>query len=92
MDLFTTVLQYIVQGGPAAIMVLLLAAVVVLAIDRKKILKDLDGATQRAYDSKDHEAEMLRDIIDKYHKGNIDLIHALNEIKLVLVTMQSSRH
>lgn len=92
MDFITVIVQYIAQGGPAAVIAILCTVVVVLVWDRTRLLKDLDGTTKRVYDSKDRETEMLKEIIDKYHRGNIDLIHALNEIKVVLATIQNSRH
>lgn len=92
MDIINVALQYFTQGGSAAIIAFLVIAVAVLIWDRKKLANDLTSTTERVYDAKDHESEMLREIIDKYHKGNIDLIHALNEIKIVLVTIEKTRH
>ena len=34
----------------------------------------------------------ITEIVDRYHQGNLDLVQALNEIKIVLTTIQNSRH
>ena len=84
-------LQYLTQGGTAAVIMILMGVVGVLMWDRKHLLKNIEGTTQKVYDAKDSETEMLKEIVDKYHRGNVDLIQALNEIKIVLVTIQNHR-
>ena len=42
-------------------------------------------------DAKDKETKSIKEIIDKYYQGNLDLVNALNEIKMVLITIQSTQ-
>lgn len=91
MEFIPLFFQYITQGGSAAVIIMMAGVVGVLLWDRKQLLKSIEDTTQRVYDAKDSETEMLKEIVDKYHRGNVDLIQALNEIKIVLVTIQNSR-
>lgn len=70
---------------------ILLTIVFVLVWDRKTLVKELNETTQRVYDAKDSETKSIKEIVERYHQGNLDLIQALNEIKIVLVTIQNSR-
>ena len=88
---FTTILQLITQGGSAAVISILLTIVFVLVWDRKTLVKELTETTQKVYDAKDSETKSIKEIVERYHQGNLDLIQALNEIKIVLVTIQNSR-
>lgn len=90
MDFAKLVLQIMADGGSAAIMAILFAIVVVLVYDRKTLAKELTNTTQKVYDAKDSETRSIKEIVDKYHKGNLDLVQALNEIKIVLVTIQNT--
>lgn len=91
MEFAQIILQYLAQGGPAAIIALLFAVIAVLVWDRKSLVKELTTTTQRVFDAKDSETKSIKEIVDRYHKGNLDLVQALNEIKLVLVTIQNTR-
>lgn len=91
MDFANTVLQFLSQGGSAAVIGILFAAVGVLIWDRKQIVKTLTETTQKVFDAKDSETKSIKDIVDRYHQGNLDLVQALNEIKIVLVTIQNNR-
>lgn len=91
MDFANTVLQFISQGGSAAVISILFAIVAILIWDRKHITGLLSETTQKVYDAKDSETKTIKEIVDRYHQGNLDLVQALNEIKIVLVTIQNSR-
>lgn len=91
MEFASTVLQFISQGGSAAVIAILFTAVAVLIWDRRNIIKTLETTTQKVYEAKDSENKSIREIVDRYHKGNLDLVQALNEIKIVLVTIQNAR-
>lgn len=67
------------------------AAIVALIWDRKNVTKTLDDTIQRVYDAKDSEVKSISEIIEKYHQGNLNLVQALNEIKIVLNAIQNSR-
>ena len=91
MDFANQVLGVITQGGYVAVITLLFAAIVVLIWDRMSLIRDIQLTIQRVYDAKDSETRSIKEIVDKYHQGNLDLVEALNEIKLVLVSIQSKR-
>jgi len=91
MEFATTLLQFLTQGGTAAVIALLFAVVGLLIWDRKRIIDSLNETTQRVYDAKDSEARSIKEIVDRYHKGNVDLVQALNEIKVVLITIQAKK-
>ena len=90
MDFAKLLLQFVADGGSAAVIAILFAAVAVLVWDRKTLSKELSDTTQKVYDAKDSETKSIKEIVDKYHKGNLDLVQALNEIKIVLVTIQNT--
>lgn len=91
MDFIQLILPLITSGGPTAIIVILFAVIVILIWDRKNISQTLENTIQKVYDAKDAETKSIREIINQYHQGNLDLIQALNEIKIVLTTIQNSR-
>jgi len=88
---FTTILEYATQGGPAAIIAILIGIIAGLVYERIKMCRNLMNTTQLVYDAKDKETTSIREIIDKYYQGNIDLVNALNEIKMVLLTIQNTK-
>jgi len=91
MEFAQQVLQFITSGGSAAMIALQFAAIVALIWDRKNVTKTLDDTIQRVYDAKDSEVKSISEIIEKYHQGNLNLVQALNEIKIVLNAIQNSR-
>ena len=90
MDFATTVLEVLSQGGATAVIGVLSAAVALLVWERKVLIKDLNKTTQKVYESKDSETKSIKEIVDRYHQGNLDLVQALNEIKIVLITIQNA--
>ena len=90
MELIQTLWQVIIAGGPPAIISLLFAAVVYLAWERQKLAKGIERYQKLLLDNRDQYSDSIMEIIDRYHKGNIELIQALNEIKTVLATMQKT--
>lgn len=91
MEFATLLLQFLAQGGAAAVVALLAVVVGLLVWDRKRLIETLNQTTQRVYDAKDSETKSIKEIVDRYHKGNVDLVQALNEIKVVLVTIQARK-
>jgi hypothetical protein len=91
MDFAQLVLQVISNGGTAAVIAILFAAIVVLVWDRKTLVKELNDTTQKVYDAKDSETKSIKEIVDRYHTGNLNLVQALNEIKVVLTSIQNSK-
>ena len=92
MEFAQVILQYLTSGGDRAVITLLFGVIIVLIMDRRNISKTLDSTIQRVYDAKDSETKSIADIVNRYHQGNLDLVQALNEIKIVLTTIQNSRH
>lgn len=91
MELATILIGFLSEGGAAAVIGILCAVVAILVWDRKTLIKELNETTQRVYDAKDSETNSIKDIVNRYHQGNLDLIQALNEIKIVLATIQINR-
>lgn len=91
MELVKLLIEYLAHGGEAAIISLLIAIVAVLVWDRRNLVKTVSETTQKVFDAKDSESKSIREIIDRYHRGNLDLVQALNEIKIVLVTIQNAK-
>ena len=91
MDFFEYLLPQIEQGGSAAVITLLLAIVAALIWDRKALTKELLKTHQMVYDAKDSETKSIKEIVNRYHKGNLDLVQALTEIKVVLVNIQHAQ-
>jgi hypothetical protein len=91
MENIPLILQYLTQGGSTAVIVLMAVVIGILIWDRKQLLKSLSETTQKVFDAKDSENKSIREIVDRYHEGNLGLVQALNEIKLVLTTIQNSK-
>lgn len=87
----TTILTFLTQGGTVAVIAILFLIVCLLIWDRRNLNKQNLETISLVYAAKDKETASIKEIIDKYYKGNIDLVNALNEIKTVLVTMQSNK-
>lgn len=90
MEAFTTVLNLIVAGGPTAIIVILVIVVAYLIWEHFKMLKLIEKYQQILNDNRTQYTDSIIEIIDRYHNGNIELIQALNEIKVVLATLQKT--
>jgi hypothetical protein len=91
MEFAQVILQYLTSGGAGAVIALLFGVIIILIMDRRNISKTLDSTIQRVYDAKDSETKSITEIVNRYHQGNLDLVQALNEIKIVLTTIQNSR-
>ena len=90
MELIETLINYITQGGHGAIIALLFGAVVALIYDRKNLTKTIKETTDKTFDIQEKNSEDIREIVEKYHQGNLNLVQALNEIKVVLIAIQTS--
>lgn len=91
MEFADIIFKYLSQGGSAAVIAILAIIVGILIQDRKILVKELNDAIQKVYDAKDSETKSIKEIVDKYHQGNLDLVQALNEIKVVLAAIQISK-
>ena len=80
----------ITSGGPTAIIAILCLVVGYLVWERFRLMKVLNRYQQLLNDNRSQYADSIVEIIDRYHSGNVELIQALNEIKIVLATMQKN--
>ena len=71
-------LTAMIEGGPPAVIAVLLLVIVGLIFERKRLLAELI--------KKD---EKIDKIIDDYYKGNMTLSDALNSLKMVLYEIKS---
>lgn len=83
-----SILSFLFQEGPAPVIALMFAIIVALIYERISMLKTLNSTTQKIIETKEQEAAHIREILDRYHQGNLNLVEALNEIKIVLITLQ----
>ena len=84
-------LEAIAGGGSGALIMLLGIVIAVLIWERKQLLKTVSETTILVYNAKDKETQSIKEIIEKYNQGQLTVVQTLNEIKLVLVAIQSSR-
>jgi aromatic ring hydroxylase len=90
-NFLTAILTFLTQGGTVAVIAILFLLVVALIWERRKLYLELTATTLLVYASKDKENSSIKEIVDKYYKGNLDLVQALNEIKIVLITIQNTK-
>ncbi len=80
--IITLIFEGVAHGGPEAIFLILLGVIGLLIWDRISMVKALR-----------ENASLYRDdinkIIDKYQEGQINVIQALNEIKLILTKIEA---
>ena len=84
--------HFLSSGGIAAVISVLLKIISALIWERVRLLKKIDDLTEKIIQSKKDEMESIREIIDLYHQGNLNLVQTLAEIKGVLANIQSSRN
>lgn len=82
---------FLSDGGAAAIFGLLLFGIGGLVLERNRLIKRSQDIENKIIESKNKEIETVRQIIDKYHEGNLNLSTTLSEIKLVLQSIQNTR-
>lgn len=90
MEAVTTVISLITAGGPTAIIVILCLVIGYLVWERTKLMKLLQRYQTLLNDNRSQYADSIVEIINRYHSGNVELIQALNEIRIVLATMQKN--
>lgn len=77
-------------GGPTAIIAILFGAVVYLGYERFRLIKAIHQYQQMVNDNRIRYGDSLIELIDRYHDGNVELMKTLNEIRVVLATMQKT--
>ena len=90
-NFLTAILNFLTQGGTVAVIAMLFILVIALVWERRRLYLELTATTLLVYAAKDKENSSIREIVDKYYKGNLDLVQALNEIKIVLITIQNTK-
>lgn len=84
--------EFLSGGGTTAIIGLLVVAILALVFERNRIIKRSQEVENRAIESNNRELQSVREIIDKYYQGNLNLSTTLLEIKLVLQSIQNTRN
>lgn len=77
-NIFNTLVTATLGGGSQGVIAILILAVVLLIMDRRRLNTEIDRK-----DSK------LDKIIDDYHSGNLTLAEALTSLKSVLVEIKA---
>ena len=84
--------HFLSNGSIAAVISVLLTIIIGLIWERIRLLTRIDELTEKIIQAKKDEMESIRQIIDLYHQGNLNLVQTLAEIKGVLANIQSSRN
>ena len=90
MELLNSLLELIATGTSGAIIALLLCAVGYLIWERQKMLTLIEQYKISLDENHRHYSDSIERILDRYHNGNIELVQALNEIKIVLATVNKT--
>ena len=90
MEIINTLWSLIISGSPAALNGLLFAIVIYLLWERQKMTNLIIHYQHKLDDSRNHYQESIEKILDRYHQGTLEMVQALNEIKVVLATMQKT--
>jgi len=81
-NLIGLVFDSLAHGGPQAIIALLFLLLIYLAYDRSILVRTIKSEADT------HHADLLK-VIDKYQDGQLDMVHALNEIKIILTKLEA---
>lgn len=73
MESFLKFVEILLVGDMRAVVLILVAVIAALIWDRLKLVKQLASKDER-----------IEKILDEYHKGNLTLAEALNNVRLVL--------
>jgi hypothetical protein len=74
--------ESIAHGGPEAIMLILIGIIALLVWDRLGLIKSMKE------NSSNYRTDINK-VIEKYQDGQINVIQALNDIKLILVKIEA---
>lgn len=83
-----SLIPILVDGGSAAVIAVLILVIGFLVWDRVQLLKRLSESLKQTLDAKEAEKQVILEIIEKYHQGNLTMVQAINEIKVVLAAIQ----
>ena len=89
--LITAVIKAILSGGPVAIMAILLAIIIYLIWEKRTLQKSnkeaLEKLAETFAEKVKEERQDLISIINRYQEGHINLLQAINEIKVLIATI-----
>lgn len=84
-------IKAILSGGPVAIIAILVAMIAYLIWEKRATQKSnkeaLEKMAQAFAEKVKEERGDLIDIIDRYQEGHINLLQAINEIKVLIATI-----
>lgn len=83
-----SLIPILVDGGSSAVIAVLILVIGFLVWDRVQLLKRLSESLKQTLDAKEAEKQVILEIIEKYHQGNLTMVQAINEIKVVLAAIQ----
>lgn len=81
-------IPFLTEGGTAAVIAVLVLVVGFLIYDRVQLHKRLSESLKQTLDAKEAEKQVILEIVEKYHQGNLTMVQAINEIKVVLAAIQ----
>ncbi len=75
--LMKALIPVLTDGGTAAVIAILLLVVAFLVWDRIQLLKRLSESLKQTLDAKEAEKQVILEIIEKYHLGNLTMVQAI---------------
>ena len=90
-SLLTQLIKALLSGGPVAIIALLIAVIGYMIWEKRAVQKSnreaLEKMTSVFTERVKEERQDLISIIDRYQEGHINLLQAINEIKVLIATI-----
>jgi uncharacterized protein YbgA (DUF1722 family) len=91
--IITSVVKAILNGGPVAIIAILIGFIAYLIMEKRAAQKENREALEKLAttfaEKVKEERQDLIDIIDRYQDGHITLLQAINEIKVLIATISA---
>jgi len=87
-SIIKSLVNLVVNGGVTAIIALLMLCIGYLVWDRRQLTKQLTESIQQTLAAKETEKQVILEIVEKYHQGNLTMVQAINEIRVVLAAIQ----
>jgi hypothetical protein len=90
-EILKIVLNAISGGGPTSIIAILCGIIIYLGWEKKSIQKAHKESLEQLADSlsskaKDNREDLIA-VINRYQEGHINILEAINEIKVLIATM-----
>jgi uncharacterized protein YbgA (DUF1722 family) len=89
--IITQLIKAVLAGGPVAIIALLVGFIAYLLWEKKAMQKSNQESLQKLAttfaEKVKEERQDLINIIDRYQEGHINLLQAINEIKVLIATI-----